>query len=120
MRLVSVLGALLSVLVLAAHFFRAGRPALALASLAGAMLLSVRRAWAARALQVFLLVGAAEWLRTAAVLVEQRRRAGAPFLRLAVILGVVAAFTATSAALVGTRGFRGRPRTTIAGKNDPD
>lgn len=83
--------------LLAAHFYRAGQLALAVASLALIALLAVPRRWSARAVQSALALGALEWLRTLAVLAAERISAGQPYLRLVAILLAVAAFTAASA-----------------------
>lgn len=87
----------LSLLVMAAHFLRGGQLLLVALALGAVGLVFVRRAWAARLLQVALLLGALEWVRTLAVLVNERRADGRPFVRMAVILGVVALVAAASA-----------------------
>jgi hypothetical protein len=89
----------LAALLLAAHFYRAGQFVFATLSLAFLLLLAVPRAWAARALQVALLAGAFEWLRTLASFASMRISMGQPYLRLTVILLAVAAFTAVSASV---------------------
>lgn len=104
----------LSSVLLAAHFYRAGQLALAVASLALIALLAVPRRWAARAVQIALVLGALEWLRTLAVFAAARLSAGQPYLRLAVILLAVAAFTATSALVF--RNARLRVRYNIGGR----
>jgi len=87
---------LLSLLLLAAHFYRAQNLLLAVAALLSLALLLTRKPWAARAVQVALGLGALEWLRTLAVLVQERSAMGQPWLRLALILGAVATFSALS------------------------
>lgn len=87
----------LSFLVLAAHFLRSGNVVMVGIVLVCVGLLAVRRGWAARSVQVALLLGAAEWLRTLAQLVSSRTSAGQPVLRLSLILGGVALLTALSA-----------------------
>ena len=84
---------LFAALLLAAHFLRGGNLAAIVVSLALPVLLAVRRPWAARVLQLGLVAGT-EWARTAFVLIQARREMGEPFLRLAAILGGVAAATA--------------------------
>ena len=86
----------LALLVLGAHFLRAGNLAAVAAALFAALLLFVRRPWAARALQVGLGLGALEWLRTLALLAGERRAAGVPYLRMTLILAGVAFATALS------------------------
>ena len=90
----------LAALVLAAHFFRARSLALMAASLALPFLLLVGRRWSARVVQAGLLLGAVEWVRTLAFFAGQRMEAGRPWIRLAVILGTVAALTALAALAV--------------------
>jgi hypothetical protein len=92
-----LLPVVLSLLVLGAHFLRAGNVILVAAALALAGLLAVRRPWAARTIQAALVLGAVEWVRTLAGLVASRSRAGQPVARLSLILGCVAAVTGLSA-----------------------
>ena len=91
-----LLPAVLALLVLAAHFLRAGHLALVAAALAVVVLFFVRRPWAARAVEGALALGAFEWLRTLALLAAERREAGAPYLRMTLILAGVALATALS------------------------
>ena len=88
---------LFSVLVLAAHFLRTGPMILVLLCLIVPLTLFIRRMWALRFVQLFLLFGAGEWVRTLIVLVGDRQEQGEPWLRLVIILGAVSAFTAGSA-----------------------
>lgn len=88
---------MLALLLLAAHFVHAGLPAAALACVAAAGLLWVRRPWAARTLQVLLLLGAIEWILTAATLAQARIAHGQAYVRLLLILGGVAAWTVFAA-----------------------
>lgn len=94
---VRLLPVALSAVLLAAHFSRGGSPALTAIALGFPFLLFVRRPWAARVVQAVLVVGALEWVRTAVRLAGARAAMDRPWLRLAVILGTVAAFTLTSA-----------------------
>lgn len=100
MQAVRLVPVLLSFVVLAAHFSRAGEAALAGVVLASPLLLVLRRRWVTRALQLVLALGALEWVRTTVRLVDLRRAHGLPYLRLAAILGAVAAVTLLSALLV--------------------
>jgi hypothetical protein len=83
--------------LLAAHFFRAGAPIVVALTLAVLALLAVPRWWAARLVQAVLLLGAVEWLVTILYLSTWRVAAGQPVVRFALILGLVAVFTAASA-----------------------
>jgi len=86
-------------LLLAAHFFRAGSLLFAAVAVVMVGLLAVPRAWAARAVQIAMILGAIEWLRTLAAFAAARVASGQPYLRLTLILIAVAAFTAASAAV---------------------
>ena len=87
---------ILSLLVLGAHFLRAGQVALLGVVLILLVLLAVRRPWVARTVQVALLIGAVEWVRTLWSLAAWRMRAGEPAARMVIILGMVALVTALS------------------------
>lgn len=108
-RLLLLLPALAS-LLLAAHFYRAGSVALTLLSLALLALLAIPRPWAARTLQLALVIGAIEWLHTLAGFAGQRVALGQPYLRLTLILLAVAAFTAASGAVLQHTRLRRRYR----------
>jgi ABC-type dipeptide/oligopeptide/nickel transport system permease component len=97
MSMLLLLAPALSLAILAAHFYRAGTWWLALASAVLLALLALPRAWVARLVQLCLLAGGVEWLRTAFALVQQRIALGQPWTRLVGILVVVALLTAVSA-----------------------
>lgn len=94
LRLVPIL---VSALLLGAHFFRSGSILLVILALLIPVVLLIKRPWAARLVQLSMIIGAAEWVRTLLVLVADRQADGETWTRLAVILGLVAAFTAASA-----------------------
>lgn len=98
----------LSAVLLAAHYLRAGNLALVLVCLAAPALLFVKRPWVPRAMQAGLALGAAIWIATAVEIVRWRMTVGAPWATAALILGAVALFTAGSAALFETRALRRR------------
>jgi len=98
----------LALMVLAAHFYRAGAWVALAIVVALLPLLFVRASWAARTLQASLILGALEWIRTAAQLVALRESMGQPWTRLAIILGAVALVTALCALVFETRRLRAR------------
>jgi hypothetical protein len=100
----------LSALLMAAHFSRAGNTGMVAVSLAFPALLLIRRPWAARGVQVGLLLGAIEWFWTLSTLARQRIASGEPWLRLALILGTVALLTAASALVFRSEKLRRRYR----------
>jgi hypothetical protein len=79
-------------------------------SLAAIVLLFVRRRWAMRILQVLLILGTLEWLRSMYQFVGERAADGAPWTKLAVILGSVAAFTGFSVLLFESQRLKTRYR----------
>ena len=101
-----VLPVFLSFLLLAAHFSRAGSPILVILALGAPFLLLVRAPWAARAVQVALVLGALEWVWTTLAIAGRRAEAGEPWLRMAIILGAVTLFTLYSARLLRSPAVR--------------
>lgn len=96
MTIIRLFPVFLSALLISAHFHRAGLTAIALFSLFIPGILLVTKPWAVRIVQVFLLLGAAEWARTLYNLVQLRMEYGIPWLRLAFILVGIAFFTLAS------------------------
>ena len=93
----------LALLVLAAHFYRAGLFFLAVLAFGCIALVFATLPIAVRLLQAVLALGTLEWLRTAWVLAQHRIEAGLPYGRMVLILGIVAAVTAAAAWLGGRR-----------------
>ena len=89
----------LSLVVLGAHFMRYDSSAGVVGSIVLIALLFVRQPWVARLVQTALILGALEWLWTLFELIQVRTALGQPFIRMAVILGSVAAVTFISALL---------------------
>ena len=89
----------LSLVILGAHFMRYGNSIGVVGALLLIALLIVRRPWVARLMQVVLILGALEWVRTLYELVQVRAAYGQPFGRMMVILGIVAIVTFCSALL---------------------
>lgn len=96
----------LALLLLAAHFFRAGLMPLAALFVVLLALLFIRANWAVRTVQIVLALGTLEWLRTAWVFVAARAAQGQPYGRLLAILGAVAALTAVASVLLSRRAVR--------------
>jgi hypothetical protein len=86
----------LSFLLLAAHFYRAGYPVLTVVSIGVLFLLFLRKPWVPRLFQGLLILGAMEWLRSLYFFAAMRIAWDQPWTRLAIILGAVALFTALS------------------------
>lgn len=94
--------------LLAAHYVRAGQTAIALVLLFSLLLLTLRKPWVPWVVQLALLLGAIEWLRTLVFVVQMRMEFGMPWTRLAIILGIVALFTAFSSLVFRSRALRKR------------
>lgn len=105
---IRILPVLLSYVLLAAHFLRTGNLIMVAVSLGLPFLLFVPRAWSARLLQLGLVLGAAQWVWTLVTLAQARRLAGGPWIRMAVILGAVAAVTLLSALVFRAKALRDR------------
>ena len=103
MMLLRLLPVILSCLLLAAHFSRGGILVLSLACIALPGLLLARKPWVPVVFQVILLLGGFEWIRRAAELRAQRIESGDDWVRMAIILGVVAGVTFASALVFRNR-----------------
>ena len=106
MKVLSFVLIVLSLVVLGAHYLRYGNEMGLAVSLALIGLLFVRRPWAARVIQVALVLGAVEWAYTLYELVQIRVAEDAPAARMAAILGVVIAVTLASALLLQTKAMQ--------------
>lgn len=92
-----LLPAILSLLTLGAHFFRARNWLGLVIVLLLLVVLAVRKPVCGRIVALALLLGVAEWIRTAVAIGSWRASQGLPWKRMAVILGVVAVVTGLSA-----------------------
>ncbi|MFO7892748.1 MAG: hypothetical protein R6U63_03345 [Longimicrobiales bacterium] len=103
----------LAMVVLAAHFLRAGWLPVVVVLVAVIPLLGLRRRWVPRLFQLILGLGALEWLRTLLELRDIRQALGQPHARMVAILGMVALVTALAAAIFELppirRWYRRRP-----------
>ena len=106
-RLVPVI---LSTLVLGAHFYRSGLMIAVGALALLPLILLVRKPWVPGFYTGVLFLGAIEWIRTLVEIAGVRRAAGAPWARMAIILGVVALLTTASALVFLSKPLRARYR----------
>jgi hypothetical protein len=97
-----------AVLLLGAHFLRAGSVLLVALCLATPLLFLWRKGVSLILLQIAAYVAAATWLEAAFRLVELRQRIGQPWTLAAVILGAVALFTLASGLLLNSRSIKER------------
>ncbi|MBU0529609.1 hypothetical protein KKF86_07645 [bacterium] len=96
MNIIRLLPIIFSFLILSAHFSRAGSPLLTIIFLLLPLLLFIKKLWVARLIRVVLIIGAVEWIRALITYVSQRQSIGEPYIRLVIILGIVALFTGLS------------------------
>ena len=108
MNFVRLLPVILSILLLAAHFFRAGENIYVYVLLALLPLLVLKKFWVPWVIQVALILGAIEWLRTLMFVAQMRMEFGMPWARMAIILGAVALFTAFSGLVFRSKALRKR------------
>ena len=87
----------LALLVLAAHFYRAGLVFLVPVCIGLVGLSFIRLEWVPRVLTAALFLAAAEWLRARVMLAGERIEAGQPYARLVAILAGVALATLLAA-----------------------
>ncbi len=99
MNVVRLLPVFLSALLIAAHFLRGGSLIFVCSSLAFPLLLLFPERWAARIVQLCLILASLVWVLVLYTLVQQRIAVGLPWIRLAAIIGAVAIFTGSSAAV---------------------
>ncbi len=108
MNFIKLLPAILSLLLLGAHFLRGRLWVLFLIALIMLLFLPIRKPWSARLVQMFLVIGGLEWVRTLISLAKMRQAEGLPWMRLALILGAVAVFTICSALVFKFKSLRER------------
>ena len=108
MNFLRLLPVLISFLLLGAHFLRAGHVFIVSVLLLIFLLLIIRKSWVPRVIQLTLLLGAVEWLRTLVSIAQIRHDFGMPWARMAVILGAVALFTLLSGLVFRSRALRDR------------
>jgi hypothetical protein len=108
MNFVRVIPVLLSFLLLAAHFYRAGLPVLSAFCALFPALLLVKKPWVPMVVQTALVLAAVEWLRTLIGVAQVRIGFDQPWARMAIILGCVMLFTGLSALVFQAKALRSR------------
>jgi hypothetical protein len=103
---VHLIPAILSLLLIGAHFLREGNVIFPVLSLLLIMALCVREPLVARTAQIALLLASVEWIYVTFTFVSERMTAGAPWLRLVCILGAVTALALFAAALFRSRALK--------------
>lgn len=93
---------------MAAHFSRTQNDWLALGCLLIPLLLLIKKRWILKIYQAYLVVGGIVWISRTAELVHMRQSEGEPWLRLAIILSVVALYTLLSAFILQNKKIQTR------------
>ena len=101
-----IIPVVMAMLLLAAHFLREGKGALALVCLFIPFLLLINKRWALALVQVVMFLGAMVWLQTTIALVQQRWAMDEPWLRMLVILAGVTGFTLFATYRLGSDSVR--------------
>jgi hypothetical protein len=120
MGIVALLWPVFSIILMAVHFFRNGNPLAALLCLLVLLAFTIRRPWAARIVQICLVLGAVEWGKTTFVLLHARLEIGAPFFRLTFILASVTLLTLASSLVFRTHAVRRHFRDMTAPLDEKD
>ena len=113
MNFLRLLPVLISFLLLGAHFLRAGHVFIVSVLLLIFLLLIIKKSWVPWVIQLILLLGAVEWLRTLVSIAQMRIDFGMPWARMAVILGAVALFTLVSGLVFRNKALRDRYSSTM-------
>ena len=108
MNVLRLLPVFISFVLLAAHFLYAGQMIISIVLLSLLLLLLLRKTWVPRVIQTILLLGSVEWLRSLYSHAQDRIELGEPWMRLAIILGAVALFTALSCLVFRSGSLRKR------------
>ncbi len=108
MNILRLLPAIFSFVILSAHFSRAGLPLFSVIFLLIPFLLLLKQAWVARLIQIILIVGSIEWIRTLFIYTNERQAIGEPIFKLIIILGIVTIFTGLSALVFKNQSLKER------------
>ena len=97
MNIVRLLPVIFSFLILSAHFSRGNLFVLSIICLLIPFLLFIKHGWVVRLIQIVLIIGSLEWIRSMFIYINQRQTLDEPYVRLVIIIGIVALFTGLSA-----------------------
>ena len=106
MKILRFIPVVFSLLLLSAHFSRINITPLAIVSLLLPFLLFIKKKYIAKIIQLTLIAGAAEWIRTMFYYINLRKETGDDWIRLAIILSVVSLFTLLSALIFQTKAMK--------------
>ncbi len=96
MNAVKLMPVYISALLLGSHFMRLGYYPLVIFAILFPFILFVKKRWSSRSVQIILIFGSLEWIRTLYFYLAEREAHGESWIRLFVIIGSVALFTMLS------------------------
>jgi hypothetical protein len=108
MNFIRLLPVFISGLLMGAHCMYWGAEFLAIVCAGFPLILIAKKKWAARTVQIYLLVATCEWVRTLVASLRGRIADGENWGRMAMILGVVALFTLLSTCVFFTKSLKER------------
>ena len=97
MNFVRLLPVIFSFLILSAHLSRGDLFIPSMLFLILPLLLLIKKQWVVRLIQIVLVIGSLEWIRSMFIYLNQRQAIDEPYLRLVIIIGIIALFTGLSA-----------------------
>lgn len=106
MNFVRLLPVTISLLLLSAHFSRAGIQILSLFFLIFPFFLLIKKQWTVKFIKVALIIGTLEWIRTLFYYIGRRIELGEPYIRLVIIIMCVALFTGLSILVFKNRSLK--------------
>jgi hypothetical protein len=99
---------IIAFLLLGGHFLRSGHMIFTGASILAPVLLLIKKRWILLFVQWLTYSGAIVWIYTTFSLVQQRRTAGAPWVRMLLILSGVTVFTLFAGYLLSSENIKQR------------
>ena len=105
---ITILPVIISALLIGAHFLRSMHYIVVISCMALPLVLIVRHPVSVRIVQAGLVLATIEWIRTTIVLASMRAEMGLPWMRLVIILGIVACFTFSSVFVFFTKTLKER------------
>jgi hypothetical protein len=96
MNIIRLFPVIFSFLILSAHFSRIDILIFSILCLLLPLVLIIKKSWVVKLVQTLLVLGSFEWIRSIFNYVIERQSIGEPYIKLVIILGLVAVFTGLS------------------------
>lgn len=108
MNVIRLFPVIFSFILLGAHFSRQDFPTLSILCFLIPLLLFIKRTWVIKLTQIFLVLGSIEWIRSIFYYINQRQELGESYIRLVIIIGIIALFTGLSALVFKNQSLKER------------